>query len=390
MEKNKSFWFLGSFILFLAIAIILFFRIGLSYNKINLGNEDNQVLINQEKINEDEFIFLKKANDNQSEVNSLNERERSFLEPIKSAPLNLLFFGDLMLDRHVAERLKNKHVSFLLNNFSEESNFWEKFDLIGANLEGAVTNKGEYYAPFNLYDFAFSPDRIEELKDFNFSYFALANNHFSDQGKRGVEETRENLDRLGFNYSGATDAKIDKHSRFDQELKGLRLSLISLSMVYDNFPLKEAEELIKDAALNNDLVIVNIHWGNEYEHYFNRYQKERGYALIEAGADIIIGHHPHVVQGMEIYNNKPIFYSLGNFIFDQYFSAATQEGLALDLLYQAGELTVNFLPFNSVSSAPKLLKEEAKNNFLEKFITWSQINEDAKAQIKEGYLKLNF
>jgi len=161
-------------------------------------------------------------------------------------------------------------------------------------------------------------------------------------------------------------------------------------MVQDHFSLTEAKEMVEEADLESDLVIVNIHWGVEYEHFFNPYQKEWGRALVDAGADLIIGHHPHVVQGMEIYKGKPIFYSLGNFIFDQYFSEATQEGLALDINYKDGELTINFLPYKSAQSAPKLLAEDTKSDWLEKYLTWSKLESDLEEQVKVGYLKLSF
>jgi len=396
--KKKSSLFLGIFILLITIATILFFKINQPSESTSLSYQDQQFFAKREKINTDRFKFLNKNNSvfNDSNnndfvsVSPLIVDEVNNLEMPKPASIHFLFLGDIMLDRHVGERLEGKNVSFLLSNFSPEEDFWHKYDFISANLEGAVTNEGAHYAPHNSYDFAFAPERIAELKDFNFSYFALANNHFRDQGDKGVLETRENLNKLGFYFSGATDTKIEPESRLDLKIGELKLSLISLSMVQDHFSLSEATEMIKEADRENDLVIVNIHWGVEYDHFFNTYQKERGRALVDAGADLIIGHHPHVVQGMEIYNGKPIFYSLGNFIFDQYFSEATQEGLALDIDYQADELIINFLPYKSKQSAPKLLVDEAKAAWLKKYLTWSKLETDLAEQVKAGYLKLDF
>ncbi|QQG52465.1 MAG: CapA family protein [Candidatus Falkowbacteria bacterium] len=302
--------------------------------------------------------------------------------------LRFYFFGDLMLDRHVGERLAGKPLSTLFSSFEGGNKFWSGADIVGANLEGAVTDNGAHYAPQNAYDFAFAPERIAELQAYGFNYFSSANNHFSDQGQNGVEETRKNLSELGFYYSGSTDAKVDEYSRKDIIVSGQKIAMIGLSMVYNNFDLEAAEKLIGTASLETNLVIVNIHWGTEYEHQFNKHQQAIGHALIDTGADAIIGHHPHVVQGVEIYQGKPIFYSLGNFIFDQYFSADTQEGLSVGLDFSQASTTISFYPLKSAKAAPRLMDENEKVKFWEKFIAWSQLDANQKAAIESGRLVL--
>lgn len=302
--------------------------------------------------------------------------------------LRFYFFGDLMLDRHVGERLAGQPLAYLLSGLDGDNKFWEGADIVGANLEGAVTDEGKHYAPQNAYDFAFVPERIAELKAYGFNYFTSANNHFSDQGQIGVEETRKNLSELGFNYSGSTDAKIDEYSRKDVIVSNQKIALIGLSMVYNNFDLEAAEKLIETASLETDLVIVNIHWGTEYQHQFSEHQQNIGRALIAAGADAIIGHHPHVVQGMELYQGKPIFYSLGNFIFDQYFSEDTQEGLSIGLNIGSSTTTIFLYPLKSEKAAPRLMTAAEKTKFLDKFSSWSQVDSDLETDIKSGRLDL--
>jgi poly-gamma-glutamate synthesis protein (capsule biosynthesis protein) len=302
--------------------------------------------------------------------------------------LRFYFFGDLMLDRHVGERLVGKPLSYLFSGLDGENKFWSGADIVGANLEGAVTDGGAHLAPQNAYDFAFTPERIAELKDYGFNYFNSANNHFTDQGQIGVAETRKNLDALGFYHSGSPDALVDASSEQDIEISGRQVALIGLSMVYKDFDLDQAKEIIKTARLKSDLVIVNIHWGTEYEHQFGKHQQAIGHALIEAGADAIIGHHPHVVQGMEVYQGKPIFYSLGNFIFDQYFSADTQEGLSVGLDFGEASTTISLYPLKSEKATPRLMNEEEKTKFWEKFIAWSQLDSAQQAEIKSGHLEL--
>lgn len=260
--------------------------------------------------------------------------------------LRLLFFGDLMLDRNVGKIIKKNALDSLLSKLNEDE-FTKNYDLVGANLEGAVTNNGEHYKPDNIYDFAFKPELIAELKNYGFNFFTVANNHLADQGIKGIEETYQNLSDLDFYYLGCQDRsfKIDENNLASSssllsldncsarvvEIKGNKLIFLAFSIVYgaiDENLIIEKIELLRQEA---DWLIVLPHWGVEYQSKAALSQERLAKKMIEAGADLIIGSHPHVIQNYEIYQNKAIFYSLGNFIFDQYFSPETQEGLAVSL-----------------------------------------------------------
>lgn len=375
MFQSRKIW-----IAIIVFSVTIFFAFWFSINKA--GN-DNLLVHEDQK----EAIFLD---------NSLSEKsEKEEYYPVKEVKIvedemNFLFFGDIMLDRNVGHILENKSVTELLSGLKDgDMNYFKDKDIVSANLEGAVTNEGAHYAPVNLYDFAFTIENVKELKNYNFNYFALANNHFLDQGTKGVNETRENLKKEKFYFSGAPDAQISEYSRVDIEINDKDVAMISLSMVYNNFDKEVATELIDLAQDETDYVIVNIHWGNEYEHDFSIYQQNVGRSLIEAGADLIIGHHPHVVQGMEIYQGKPIFYSLGNFIFDQYFSKSTQEGLALEIMVDNEKINISFLPFASSKSAPKFMDAIAKKVFLEDYYLWSDLKDEYKEDVLNGYLEIN-
>jgi gamma-polyglutamate biosynthesis protein CapA len=351
---------------------------------------------------------------NQLPANSGKENEK----------INFLFFGDLMLDRHVGEKITKYGLDNLFANLdtSAKGMFLNK-DFIGANLEGAATDKGVHYPPNNAYDFAFAPDLINGLKKYNFNFFNLANNHLADQGERGIIETENNLKKLEFNFAGCTDGQVGECSYKVIEIKRLpagqadyKVGMAGFSLVYNakKFDTKRAEKIIVDLASTTDLVIVNMHWGVEYEHKFNSIQQEIAHKLVDAGADIIIGHHPHVVQGMEIYESRLrttnadhanekvrslIFYSLGNFVFDQYFSTDTQEELAVGfewskepiqpyLSQKEGKMIFTLLPMKSKASQPELMDGKEKEKFLEKFADWSEVSDDFKKQIKEGRISL--
>ncbi|MCF7820719.1 MAG: CapA family protein [Candidatus Pacebacteria bacterium] len=269
----------------------------------------------------------------------------------------LLFFGDLMLDRHVAEKIDLYSLDKLLSKLNE-TNFTTGYDVVGANLEGAVTNQGAHYRPHNLYDFAFKPETVNSLKGYGFNFFTVANNHLADQGLVGVEETYENLSSLGLSYVGCQDGDFKVNNdkimldKLDTEAVRERLALdncsfkivesdngqsigfLAFSIVYRSINENEIVKAVKDLKKEVDWLIVLPHWGIEYESLAAKSQNRLAKKIIDSGADAIIGSHPHVIQNYEIYKGKPIFYSLGNFIFDQYFSKETQEGLAVALTFK--------------------------------------------------------
>jgi poly-gamma-glutamate synthesis protein (capsule biosynthesis protein) len=339
-------------------------------------------------INRFGFIEDKVAGDMLTRENSSNSVERK-LPPNEGKILRLLFFGDLMLDRHVKEKIDKYGLDLLFTKLDADRILVGQ-DFIGANLESAVTDQGAHLPPDNSYDFAVAPEVLANLKKYNFNFFNLANNHLADQGERGIIETRNNLSALGFYFSGCADGEVGAGSQVVAEKNGLKIGLVGLSMVYKNFELAAAQDMIANLASTTDLVITNIHWGTEYEHQFSQVQQEVAYQLIDAGTDIVIGHHPHVVQGLEIYKGRPIFYCLGNFIFDQYFSPDTQEELAISVVWQPDGTRITLLPMRSVSSQPDLLIGEEKDRFLEKFVKWSKADESIEEQIEKGEIILSF
>lgn len=295
-------------------------------------------------------------------------------EPIKEKSLSFLFFGDIMLDRHVKEKINISGLDYLLAPLSASSTLFLDKDLISANLEGPVTDSGAHYPPEASIDFAFDPELVRQLKEnYNFDFFNLAANHLLDQGSGGLQETYKNLDTLDLDYSGCPDSVVSDCSTTIVEIKDKKIGLAGFSMVYNPINLEAATSTIFNLKKQTDLVIVNIHWGVEYTHYFNQNQQRVAHALVDAGADIIIGHHPHVVQGMETYKNKPIFYSLGNFIFDQYFSPDTQEGLAVEIMLDGNNYDISLFPLKSNLSQVRLMNSAEKEVFMQNFAEWSDL-----------------
>ena len=293
---------------------------------------------------------------------------------------NFLFTGDIMLDRNVGNVITDKGFGFLLDTLAgDENRFFRGVDLVSANLEGVVTNNGAHYPPEAGIDFAFSPSTVAQLKRYGFNYFTVANNHSLDQGQRGWKETGANLSQLGFLFSGCPDSGVGECSATTIQLDGIKVGLAGFSMVYNPFDLNEAAAVISSLASSTELVVVNVHWGTEYEHQFSAAQQAVAHRLVDAGADLIIGHHPHVVQGVERYAGKLIFYSLGNFIFDQYFSPDTQQGLvvgiAASIVEPGAEATYHayLYPVQSTRSQLSLMVDVAKERFLQQLASWSKL-----------------
>ena len=311
-------------------------------------------------------------------------------KPSNQNGLGMMFFGDLMLDRNVKTKIEANGIGYIFDQLAgEENRFFMGSDIVSANLEGSVTNNGDHYPPEASIDFAIDPKYLAAIKDdYYFNYFNLANNHIWDQGTRGMEETAQNLNKLDLDFSGCADAMIDTCTTKIINIGDSKISMASFSMVYNQFDLEAALEKITELKSNTDLVITQIHWGVEYDHQFNQTQQNLAHQMIDAGADMIIGHHPHVVQGIEVYKNKPIFYSLGNFVFDQYFSKDTQQELGIGIYYEQNKYNIHLFPINSSYSQLSLMQGTDKASFLEKIVTWSNINPEIANQIRQGEIIL--
>jgi len=280
-------------------------------------------------------------------------------------PARMLFFGDLMLDRYVKNRIKEKGVEYIFEKLDKES-FFSEYDLISANFEGAAADKGAYYSPNNNFDFSFNPKTVEKLKNYNFNFFNLANNHFADQGEKGILETRKNLGDAGFEFSGCKNGKMGDCSSKIVEVVDRNIAMVGLSIVGGKLDYEKVKILLEDIKKESDFIVINIHWGQEYKINSNEYQKDTAHKLADFGANLIIGHHPHVVQEIEVYKKIPIFYSLGNFVFDQYFSEETQKGLAVEMSLTDNELTFKLHPLKSKLSRVELMDGKDKDDFLKR------------------------
>lgn len=319
----------------------------------------------------------------QTELKFTQTPNLAFALKAKERPLKLLFFGDIMLDRHVKEKINRNGFSYLLEKFNLPAE-WQAPDIQMANLEGAVTAGGRHYPPEISIDFAFNPDDMGQLKNYGFNFFTIANNHILDQGQIGFTETQKNLENLGFNYVGCPDRQTGECNIKILDIRDITIATLGYSMVYGVLDEEKMLAQIIAAKTQADLTVVFMHWGVEYEQASRKNQQTLAHKIIDAGADVLIGSHPHVVQEMEIYKSKPIFYSLGNFIFDQYFSRETQEGLGVGITVDNDKMEITLLPFKSKVSQIELMAGEERDRWLKWF---SESSKGVKG-IEEGIVKI--
>ena len=277
------------------------------------------------------------------------------------ATITLLMAGDVMLDNLPGETVAKGE-----DPFRHFADVLEGSDVTVGNLECAVATTGEQVD--KSWNFRAHPRVLPLLKKY-FDAVSLANNHSGDYGPDALKETIERLDRVNVPHFGAGRDLAEAHRPFVFERKGIKVALLG----YDEFRPKafeakpdapgvawshgvdyEARVLkdIRDARSESkaDLVIPFMHWGRE-ESPANDRQKTFARRMIDAGADVVVGGHPHVTQGVDSYNGKLIVYSLGNFVFDDYEGRAGWL-LRLTLSKRGVERWETFVATTDISGTP--------------------------------------
>ncbi len=309
------------------------------------------------------FVYAQDATEQQIMQPDSTEYVHTSVVVNEPPAIRMLHFGDMMLDRGVASKIRQHGFDYLLQDYAGPSgDLFAGYDLVGANLEGPFTT---HRVPTSKsIAFRFDPSLVNELARYHFNIFTLANNHSKDMGSAAEVETRTVLasaDMLHYGYQ----YKITEESLAFYEHNGVRLAFIGINDTNSWIDVADVLPLLKHAESQADYTVVNVHWGHEYKLLSNERQRGLAHDLIDHGADMIIGHHPHVVQEIEVYRDRPIFYSLGNMIFDQWFSRDTQEGLGIAATFgQDQTLRVTLKPFQSVASAMKPMTPEREKQFL--------------------------
>ena len=301
---------------------------------------------------------------NQETPNNQSQGEKEFLDfsvqkkklPQKGEEVSLIAAGDISFSRGV-ERIvkKQKDINY---PFLEMRDYLKGADLVFGNLETPIT-KGPEIPDFEMI-FRSNPGTEQALKHAGFSVLSLANNHTPNFGKQGLKDTFNYLAEAGIKYVGAGNNEQEANQPVYIEKKGIKFAFLAYNdtdVVPASYEATNSHagtafmrtermtQAVKEAKQKTDFVIVSMHSGIEYTDKLNDSQVNFAHAAIDAGADLIIGHHPHVVQTVEKYKGKYIFYSLGNFVFDQPQSQETKEGLAIKIYFaKEGINKISLLP----------------------------------------------
>jgi len=345
------------------------------------------------------YLRLKGAEAAEIEDYSVSSGTSSFVatysegEVTADRELSIMAFGDMMLGRYVRTLMNQNGMDYIFENIAGyDYRFFEGADIIFGNLEGPIKGKGQSGGTSMVFDF--NEDIAPFLKNYGFNLLSIANNHATDQGWDGRETTIKALDESGIGWCGHP-SEADDNSVYYNKVGNKKFAFLCFHDVTYDLNDQAAVDLIKSVRAKVDYLVVSIHWGYEYKHKPDwKKQIEPGHAFVDAGADLVIGHHPHVVQSFEIYNGKPIFYSLGNFVFDQYWSTMTQEELAIGVVlddadeYEDFSAKIYLFPMESERSQSRLMTEAERSTWIEEFTGYGDYSEDLKAQIRRGILEI--
>ncbi len=292
-------------------------------------------------------------------------------EPRKKGGLiSLLVTGDIMPGRSVNKYLRET------GDFDQpfrSMSYLKEDDIVFVNLESPVTD----WCETRLGGFKFCSDAriIPAMLNAGIDIANIANNHINNEGDEGVKQTIDLLQAVGIKVTGTSvSVKVN--------VRGKTFGFLGYNEVGKN-PIgisggnkTRMVEDIKKLDQEVDNVIVQFHWGVEYTNKPNTYQIDLAHAAIDVGADLVVGDHPHWVQGLEIYKDKLIAYSHGNFIFDQQWSKETQEGVVGEYLFnEKGLVDANFYPIVvDESFQPRFTNKLEAEEILERMRQGSQIS----------------
>ncbi len=249
-----------------------------------------------------------------------------FLQPVAASAETLIItaVGDIMLDGSARPVLERKGYAL---PFSATKTILTGSHITIGNLEAPITHSGTEFTG-KRFRFRSPPKTAKALRDAGFTILTLANNHILDYGSVGLAETLSHLNASGISYTGAGADLAAARAPSIIQSQGKRVAFLAYSLTYPaEFYAGESRpgtapgyaslvtSDIAEARRKADYVIVSFHWGRELSVMPENYQVRAARSAVDAGADVVLGHHPHVLQGVERYRNGVIFYSLGNFVF---------------------------------------------------------------------------
>lgn len=303
--------------------------------------------------------------------------------------------GDMMLGRSITNKGSKNNYK---NMFSGVSDLWKDSDYVAGNLECVLLdNPSDYEKNDKEIHINAETKTANVLKENGFTLINLANNHLADFKAKGVVNTIDTLDKVGLKHVGA-GKNITEAAEYDiQEINGVKIATIGVSdIIPKDFAARDSKagilttktlkyyQAVKDASQKADLVIANIHWGVEYGITETETQQQLAKNLINWGVDVVIGSHPHVLQPIEKYGDGIIFYSMGNFVFDQGWSR-TKDSMVLNYYVDKdGNCSFEVVPVRIKDGYP----EVTNNAFFKKrtYRTLTKNLKDSDYEVKSNTL----
>lgn len=395
---------------FLIVFLILLGTVGLLY--VSNSNKDSTVAVDLENDLPNATVststYMPKTNVNNT--NTIPTNEPSIKPSIDS--IKIVAVGDILLGRGVQSRLKKANKDYIYP-FLETADILKKGDVVFANLEEPITSRTHSLIDIKQggkYVLKNEVDSIKGLEYAGFNLFSLANNHILDYYEEGLYDTQALLKEHNMAFSGAGKNIEEAKKPAIIEKKGVKIGLLSYTdmaevtykgnpplmfiagvnkagvakrpIKFDDSIKSEIEKLRKEV----DILMVSLHWGYEESFEIWDSQVEFAHNLIDNGVDVILGHHAHQFQGIEIYKGKPVFYSLGNFIFDQN-DPENQEAFIMNMEFKDNVLvSLEGIPVRTIGKIQVVpQKGETAKNILEREISLcKQLN--TKCEIKEDKL----
>ncbi len=297
---------------------------------------------------------------------------------------SIVFVGDVMLGRNVEVLMEREGKAYPFAGMSLDL-LAPKSAVVG-NFEASMALP-HVQTPALQMNFSVTELNLEPLKVAGFTHLSLGNNHSLDYGVDGYFNALAMLQEHDLFVFGHNQT-LGEHSISYLKTHRGNVAIIGINASQEIPAKRDIVSVLNEAKTESELQIVYIHWGNEYELVHSRAQALLATELVTAGADLIVGHHPHVVQDIDVISGVVVFYSLGNYIFDQYFSEDVMEGLVLSLDL-VEEPIVTLLPVaSSVNlSQPSLMDPKRHQTFLEELA--SRSHPDLREAIKAGYVPLS-
>lgn len=285
----------------------------------------------------------------------------------KDPTVTLTFAGDVTLADHFKEVVGKNHKKPFAN-----LDEYRQADLSMVNLENPFT-RATSPMPNKQFNFKADPEDVKVLEAGGVDIVNLANNHTMDYQADGLKETLQTLDKAGIQYVGAGKDLTEARRPKIIDVKGQRVAYLSYwGDEYGAGPNQAGVNSIQENRIAEDIkairnqvdwVIVNYHWGQELAEAPADWQVKLGRFTVDQGADVVVGHHPHVLQGAEVYRGRPIAYSLGNFIFGGN-SRTDYDTAVLKVALKDKQMKVEFLPVEVKDYQPKVAQGDRAKDIL--------------------------